>query len=293
MMQAHDFPFISHSPRRWAEFVRTRTPILESIVPLQQSGARNWKALGNEALLAHAKWMLVDESIRCRKELERVDKRLYQALLKRELLDDVGLEYLRREKRDWAAMERDELVEFARGFIAAEGIGGRTELARADPGLYNALGNRGLLDAIGLESVNATDRDWTKMSNSELIAFAMGFIAERGIGRRTELGKADYGLHKVLEKRKLLDELGLPNLTNEAWNRARFARMEMAALAKSFISESGVRGGRELRRASPGLHRALVGRRLLNVVFSDIESSGHTEAVDDVLDALDSFGDSK
>jgi hypothetical protein len=66
----------------------------------------------------------------------------------RKLLDEVGLQNLRREMRDWAGMGNDELVVHAKEFIAEKGISGRGELKKADEGLYQALRKRKLLDAV-------------------------------------------------------------------------------------------------------------------------------------------------
>ncbi len=121
MMQAQDFPLISHSPKRWAEFVRTRSPILESIVQLDSWGRRDWTAMGEDTLLAHAIWKVRDEGIEGREDLKKADPGLYFVLNWRKLLDAVGLE---EKYRGWAAMGNDELVAYTKKFIASDGIGG-------------------------------------------------------------------------------------------------------------------------------------------------------------------------
>ncbi len=229
MMLTQDFPFISHSPKRWAEFLRTRTPIRESIVPLLRNGDRDWKAFGNEALFAHTKWMLGDGGIVGRRELANADSGLYQVLSRRKLLGSIGFE---EKQRDWASMSREELVALAKEFIAQKGLGGRGELEKADAGLYKALGKRKLLDEVGLEDLRGERRGWASMSREELVACAREFVASDGITGRKGLQKADTRLYEALRKRKLL-----------------------------------------------------------GTVFSDLESSQRAEAVDGVLDALDSFGD--
>lgn len=145
MMLTQDFPFISHSPKRWAEFLRTRTPIRESIVPLLRNGDRDWKAFGNEALFAHTKWMLGDGGIVGRRELANADSGLYQVLSRRKLLGSIGFE---EKQRDWASMSREELVACAREFVASDGITGRKGLQKADTRLYEALRKRKLLGTV-------------------------------------------------------------------------------------------------------------------------------------------------
>ncbi|MFH0885461.1 MAG: hypothetical protein V1861_07165, partial [Candidatus Micrarchaeota archaeon] len=61
MTQAQDFPLISHSPKRWAAFVQSRTPILESIIPLDSRGRKNLQVLRNDTLIALTIWKLADE----------------------------------------------------------------------------------------------------------------------------------------------------------------------------------------------------------------------------------------
>jgi hypothetical protein len=66
-------------------------------------------------------------------------------LWKRKLIDRVGLE---KKVRDWASMNDEELVGFARKFVGEREITGRAELKKADSGLYTTLGKRKLIDAV-------------------------------------------------------------------------------------------------------------------------------------------------
>ncbi|MFH0885329.1 MAG: hypothetical protein V1861_06485 [Candidatus Micrarchaeota archaeon] len=226
MTQAQDFPLISHSPKRWAEFVRTRTPILESMVPLDWQGRRDWKMLGDKELVAHANLKRAGDGITSKKELRKADKGLYEILRRRKQLDGLGLE---NRFRDWARMGDAELAAYAKTFIAGERINGRGELSKSSPMLYDILRRRELLESVGLVRKRS---DWMGMGSAGLVAYAEGFIAERGIRGKKGLEKEYGGLYMALKRRKLLD-----------------------------------------------------------AVFSDSESSKHAEAVEGVLDALESFGD--
>lgn len=232
MMQAQDFPLVSHSPKRWAAFVQSRTPILESIVPLNSRGQRDWKVMGDESLIAHSIWKIDDGHIDGRYMLVKGDSGLYQVLLRRKLLDLVGVQNSNKGDRNWAGMENSELIAYAREIIAGSRITGRRRLQEIDSGLYVALQGRKLMDDVGLSSSKNNNRDWASVERVELIAHAKRFVEKRGLRKRGEL-----------------------------------------------------------RRADSAQYLALWRRRLLDAVFSDVESPNHKEAVDGVLDAVKTFGD--
>jgi len=253
-------------------------------------GNRNWAKKGKDELVALAKGFVEERGIAGRWELKKADPKLYDALSTRKLMDEVGLE---KKFRDLARKDRDGLVMFANEFIAENGITGRGKLKVAYSGLYKALKNKKLLDDVGLLNSNEKDRDWVGMDNDELIARAKTFIAEKGISGRSELKRADAGLNNALRKRKLLDGVGLPNLRGETRNWARMRKDGLVVHAKRFIAERRIEKRGELKEADSGLYRALWKRKLLDTVFSDVESSNHKEAVARVLDALESFGEEK
>jgi hypothetical protein len=255
---------------------------------IRTSRGREWSRMGKETLVAHAKEFIAEKGISGRKELKKADKGLYDVLRKMELLDDVGLE---EKNRDWAGMGMGKLVAHAKEFIAEKRINGRWELQKADPGLYEALRGRKLLDEVGLEYLRREMRDWAVMGKEELVAHAKKFIGEKEISGRAELAKADLGLYQALLKRKLLDEVGLEYLRREMRDWAVMGKEELVAFAKGFISEREVRWREELKKADLGLYQALRRRKLLDEVFSDAESSKHADAVNGVIGALESFGD--
>jgi hypothetical protein len=236
---------------------------VQSIIPLNARGARKWNALGDCELIRYASWKLASEGITGRTELAKTDGGLYGTLQRRKLLGELGLEDKRGEVRDWASFSDKELTRFAMRFIAEKGILGRTELAKADSGLYQALNVRTLLDTLELEKKH---RDWASMSDEGLVSFARRFITEKGISGRAEFADADSGLYFSLLRRKLLDELGLEKkLRNWASNE------ELIAYSLRFIEEGGIRGRKELEKADLGLYFALWRRSLLGAVFMLID----------------------
>ncbi|MFH0885326.1 MAG: hypothetical protein V1861_06470 [Candidatus Micrarchaeota archaeon] len=106
---------------------------------------RDWAGIGKDKLIAHAKAFIAGRGIQGREELKKADLGLYRALGSRKLLDEVGLG---ERYRDWAGMGDAELVEYAREFIAENVVAGRSELEKADSGLYQVLRRRELLGEV-------------------------------------------------------------------------------------------------------------------------------------------------
>ena len=182
----------------------------------------------------------------------------------------------------YARMSDDELVAYAKAFIAEKGVGGRNELKKADQGLYLALRGRKLQEKIELDEKH---RNWAAMSDGVLVAHAKAFIAEKGIGGRKGLAKADPGLYAVLSRRGLLEQVGFAE-SKRKWGPDE----KVLAHARKFVEERGIRSRHGLEKADPGLYQALRKRKLLDAVFSDVESSKHRDAVEGLLGAMESFG---
>lgn len=256
-MQAIDHPLICHTPRRWAEFLADRMLIRESILQLDKRGKRDWKALGDGELLAHARWKIADGAIGCKKELEDADTGLYLALRKRNLIDEVGLEA---KRKDWSSTTVDEIVACAKRFIAEKGIQTKVGLSRANPKLYEALRNRDVLDKLEFEKKM---RDWASMTDEEIIAFTISHITKNGITGRSELAHTDKGLYSALRKRHLLGRIGLPEKQRD-W--AVMTDGELVELAKGRLSEDGITGRGQLALEDQGLYGVLRERRLLGKI---------------------------
>ncbi|MFH0885462.1 MAG: hypothetical protein V1861_07170 [Candidatus Micrarchaeota archaeon] len=259
-MQALDFPLISHSPKRWAEFVRTRTPILESIIPLDSHGRRYWKAVDDNTLVSYARWRIDNEKIEGRKELGNIDGGLYNALLRRKLLDETGLGTTLRR---WRVVEDDDLLALARKFIAERGVGTRPDLCREDSGLYQKLRRRKLLDKVGLKEKRG---HWFRMGNDELVENAKCFIAKRGISGRMELRDAEPNLYLALVKRKRMGAVGLRDKRGETRDWSSMGDEALVAFVKRHIAEKGIEGRAGLKESDGGLYRTLLSRALLDSV---------------------------
>lgn len=169
-----------------------------------------YSKMDDEELIVYARGEMWQNRINGMREIRRKAPGLYHTLQRRRkrrpgLIEEIGIDRKKREAKDWDGMDRGELIAYAKEFIGGRGISGREELRKEYAVLYGALTRRKLLDAVGLGYVNIRHRDWAAMDKDGLVAFAKGFIAEKGIGGREELKKADRGLYLALLRRKLLD----------------------------------------------------------------------------------------
>lgn len=222
-----------------------------------------WSRMSDEQLIVSAKEFIEERGINSRWELREANRALHSALKRRGLLDETGLRSLIAHHKDWASMSDDLIAVFAMRLVRKKGIGSRTELAGLFPGLYSALRNRGLLGRVGLER---KQRDWTSMSDDGLIAFAKGFISERGITTLTELMKTDSGLSRILGLRKMLGKVGLANYLAKPPRWAAMGDVELVSYAKKYVIAGGIGGRKELEEADPRLYGALRRRKLLDAI---------------------------
>ena len=165
---------------------------------------RNWKSMNDEKLFECAKELLNGMGIRGRAELAKADNGLYKILRKRRLLEKVGIERKTHEERDWDSMGDEKLIAHAEEFMKEQGIFGRDELKKEDPGLYEILRQRSLLGKVGFKTEMFEKRDWKSMDNAKLVEHTHRFVREKGITGRNKLRKADSGLYTVLWDRHLL-----------------------------------------------------------------------------------------
>jgi len=52
------------------------------------------------------------------------------------------------DRKNWAKMSDDQIIQYAQSFIKEKRIAGRWELSKADPGLYVILNLRNLLSIV-------------------------------------------------------------------------------------------------------------------------------------------------
>jgi hypothetical protein len=198
--------------------------------------------------------------------------------------------------RDWSAFSDQQLVSHAQKLIGERVITGRKELAKADSGLYEVLRERKLIDEIGLDDKRGDIKPqgfYAKMSDEELIGFARKIIQENGVVGRGDLAKADRGLYKALQNRKLIDRVGLADKRGDDRKPSGFySRMsdeELVGFAKRFIEASGITGRKELKKADSGLHKALRTRKLIDAVFVPIEQKKQDEMIEQLAEAVDAY----
>ncbi|MFH1684882.1 MAG: hypothetical protein ABH983_01110 [Candidatus Micrarchaeota archaeon] len=168
--------------------------------------ARAWREMSDEEIIELAMKVMKENNVTGKKELSRADRGVYEILRRRKLLAKINFTNKCKweDRRSWSRMEDKDIVRFARKVIKEKKITGRSELAKADSGLYEALRERGLLDEVGFEEKY---RSWNDMSDGKLVEFAKSIVKEKRITERNELQKADSGLYTILRKRGLLDHV--------------------------------------------------------------------------------------
>ncbi len=166
----------------------------------------------------------------------------------------------------------------------------KSELKETDKGVYIVLLRRGLIDNVGFEEKR---RSWKEMSNEEIVEIARKLMEQKGMAKRTELSKFDYGLYQVLAKRKLLDEVEFvqKKRTGRPWGG--MSNEEVVEFARKFMKEKDITGREELKKADCGLYQVLRKKGLLNHAFANIEKQRTDQARQDVIDALTKFANSE
>lgn len=242
---------------------KVREPLTEGIaVPLDSRGRRMWNALGDEEIVAHAKRFAADRKIELRTKLLKADPGLYDALYVRGLLGKVGL----KEKRNWSAMGREEIVEEAKKSIKEMGVRTPAELRAADEGLHAALWRRGLLYSVGLARERGERHDWKSMDDGAMRKFAVEFIKENPAKDLQELKKMDRCLYEELRRRHLLGGLGLgePKTKRPQGFFKKKTDEELIEFTKAVSKEEGIPNISKLQRKFGGVYNELRARNLLD-----------------------------
>ena len=198
-----------------------------------------------------------------------------------------GIQKKRRKQRNWKSMNDEELISHARKIIEENGIKNRRGLQNIDRGLYGILRKRNLLD----DAIPEKQRNWSSMRDDALVGLAKSFAKGKGIKNRLSLRKVDDGLYNVLLRRKLLDTVFHEKRKTRSWSS--MSDSELIRFAKKFIKENKIKNRKNLEREDKGLYSVLWERNLLNAVFSPIEKSRKTEAVQQVVDAMREYGGSR
>jgi hypothetical protein len=284
-----------HAPKDTANKGRKETlhknPLAEGIVPLDKRRRRSWSSLTDEKLISYGKRFMREKGINRRNELKKAVSGLYETLRRRGLLDRVGFQEKRRKMRPWKDMKDEMIIEYTIKFMEEKDIGWRIELLEADQGLYDVLWKRGLLDMVGLSKER---RDWSSLTDNKLVSFAKNFLMQNEINGRVELQKADGSLYNALWRRGLLDRVGFQKKRRKMRSWKQMDDEELMKFARKYMKEKGITKRKGLERGDHGLYAALRKRKLLDLVFADIEQSkvdaGLLSGLSQAADAMESFG---
>ncbi|MBU0533061.1 hypothetical protein KKB44_06230 [Candidatus Micrarchaeota archaeon] len=266
-------------PGRESPRTSRREPLAEAI---QKRPHGFFTKMSDKELVGYAKRIIEEKKISGRKELQEVDGSLYNVLLKRNLLDTFGFGR-KKEGRNWKAMTDEEIVRYAKTFMREREITGRAEVYRADKALYEVLRRRKLLDEVGFEE---KQRDWSSMSDEEIVRYVRKFIEESGITRPRELQDTNSWLYGVLWRRGLLRSI---NFDRKRVDWSSMSDEEIIDHARMVIREREITGRAQLSKEISGLYHALNKRKLLDQVFADIEQSRRKEAILQVVEAMEEF----
>jgi len=187
---------------RGVHAVLRKRNLLDSLDFEERRKNRKWGT--DEEVLDYAQRLIREKGITNRNGLSIADQSLYALLMKRKLIDSLGLEE-KEEHRSWGS--DGEVLRFARALIEERGIRTRSGLCDADAGLYSVLRARELLSSIDFEERHE-QRKWG--TDEEVLEFAAAFIEKAGITKRSGINDSDPGLYLILRKRGLLDRLFLP-----------------------------------------------------------------------------------
>jgi hypothetical protein len=109
-----------------------------------QNNFVDWASMENNQILIRAKEYIQKNKITGRHQLSKRNLSLYAILLRRGLLDRIGLN----SKRRWASLNDEELIQYTRKFIEGKEADGKRYLCTKDKGLYSVLLRRKLLDQV-------------------------------------------------------------------------------------------------------------------------------------------------
>ena len=174
-----------------------------------------------------------------------------------------GLAKARRPCGFFSRMNNRDVALYAKKVMREKGTKYRTELYNEDPGLYDALRKRGLLDNVGFHRKRRKDSRWRDKDNDEVLASGKNFILMNAITKKCELERANPTLHSVLKRRKLLDrpELGLEQKKRNNWRA--MSDDELLNHVDNIVKDERLGQKSELENAHGGLYCVLQKRKLL------------------------------
>ena len=172
----------------------------------------------------------------------------------------------RKGQRSWITSSDDAIVSYALDVIRKKGIDSRSALQEDDPGLYQTLRKRGLLDRTNLPKRKKYGK-WSRYSDEKLIEYAQKFVDERKIRNVRGLFESNGSLYGILYRRNLLGKVNFPK-KRKSWKD--FSNKKLLAHAGKFIRENGIKKTSELNKANKSLYQVLIRRKLIDrIEFRD------------------------
>ena len=267
--------------------------LLAKIGPIRRI---DWKTLDDGQLVQNARDYMKKNHIARICKLKNINKGLYEALLARKLTKIFGEPKIR-PKRDWVSLPDDQLIQLAKSLIQINNVTTRNELIIADSGLHEVLRKRMLLHEVGLKQTRRAKILWDSMTDEKIIKLAQSFIEEKGVNSKSELSLSFYCLYDNLRKRKLLKNVCFRKKDR---NWSSLTNDELLHFAQSFMNENKITGRSALKETDSGLYEILRLRKLLSLLFDDIEKSKRHSLERDLLsgllrapEAMEKFGEGK
>lgn len=247
-----------------------------------------WASMTDEELIVLGKRVIAENDIETRYGLDKANHMIYHHLWRRGLLDAVGLPTNRKgRQRKWVDLSDEELLGTAARIIAEKGISTKTQLGKADGGLFWILKKRDLLDRVDFKRKMRKNRSWAGFSDETLVEYAKRIMGENGIRTRSQLAKADSGLHRILVRRDLIDRIGFES----GYRWVEMTDEELLSHAKGFIKSRGIGTMQELMEADMPLYGVLLYRKMLKRAFADVKGAEERRALQQVVQAIGEFGD--
>ncbi len=237
---------------------------------------RKWGS--DEEVVGIARKLVEEKEIRNPRGLEKADAGLYQILVRRNLVEEVGFEKMRKVRK-WGPDE--EVIGIAKNLVQERRIRCPEELNEADTGLYQVLRKRNLFGQVGFERIQ---RVWG--SDEKVLEEVRKAIEGRKIKNPKELEKSDPKMYDVLRRRKLLAKV--------AFKERRVMRKwgsdeNVLGIAGRFIGENEIRNAWGLERADRGLYTVLLRRKLLGQAFAPIEQEEKAAALREIAKATEKY----
>jgi len=239
-------------------------PLAEGAIPLNKNKTRKWNMLSDEALIIFADNFLEKNDLSEKFDLVKADVGLYIVLRRRKLLSRVRFVGKRMKQRKWKLMNDTELLGYTKEAMERARLSGKKELAVTDPGLYEELRKRTLLEQVGFVPLHK----WYLLSDVELVTHVREFMRINNISGRTRLFKVNGGLYNVLRKRNLLDEVGFGEKRMKQRSWASMSNPQLVEFALEYMEEKRITGRKQLENADPRLYDALRRRNLLDKISS-------------------------